>query len=663
MGRWVSLAAACIVVGAGSTAGVVASAHSVRVNPVPGAISPVGPPLPQRGVPSPTASAGGRGGTLTVDAHGILVAERFAGALVRADRDGRPVARLALHGGLGELVSGGTGRVFVADRQADRVVHVDSSSADALVELGGVDIAEPYGLAVTPDGGTLLVTSIADHALVAIDTATLHEKWRADLAAEPRGVAVSPDGERAVVGFLSSGALAIVDLAAAGERVAWRSLDPRDPVEIEEEEGWEEDEMIKVAVVREARSRFDVPTNTGQRRARNVFGVAYVGHGLLVAPHQLSTSQMQRIPSADLRDSYGGGPQAVPAIVHRLAVLDVAGGAATTAAFSDLAVHQPRALAYDADRDTLFVGGYGDDRIVAVADVSQPAPYVAWRAELSGNDRTRPDTCAIDGLAVDGEHLWVHCESTRRVFRLAPAQFDLDDKEWLREKAGVLAGPQLAESLRTPQVERGAELFRRGGDWRLSDSGVMACASCHPDGRQDGLSWRLGKSILQTPMLGGRVVGTAPYKWDGQDANLATSFRHTIERLGGSEFSAPSRSELDDLAAYVESLPAPHPPTVRDADAVARGRALFGGGLDCATCHDGDQLTDGQQYPLQSRGLDTTDTPSLRGVAHTAPYYHDGSAHDLYALLTDKGSVHDMAELDGLSAAQVADLTAYLRTL
>jgi cytochrome c peroxidase len=102
---------------------------------------------------------------------------------------------------------------------------------------------------------------------------------------------------------------------------------------------------------------------------------------------------------------------------------------------------------------------------------------------------------------------------------------------------------------------------------------------------------------------------------------------------------------------------------VHDADAVARGKKLFEGDLDCATCHDGASFTDGQQYPLQARGLDTTDTPSLVGVAHTAPYYHDGSAHDLHALLTDKGSVHDMAELSGLAPADVADLTAFLRTL
>jgi cytochrome c peroxidase len=90
---------------------------------------------------------------------------------------------------------------------------------------------------------------------------------------------------------------------------------------------------------------------------------------------------------------------------------------------------------------------------------------------------------------------------------------------------------------------------------------------------------------------------------------------------------------------------------------------LFHGTLDCGTCHAGDTYTDGAQYPFDSRGLDTTDTPSLVGVAHTAPYYHDGSAKDLHALLTDRGNVHDMADVSGLTGAQIDDLTAYLRSL
>ena len=639
-----------------------AAAHQVKAHRSGEALRFEGESVGRRQVPQAGPHVGSHGSTVMVDAHGLLVAERNAGALVRADAQGQPIASLQLHEGVAQIVHDGAGAIFVADRGGDRIIRVDAPDARTLRIADEAPLLDPHGLALTPDGRSLLVTSVADHALVAFDAQSLKELWRAKLAPEPRGVAISADGTQAVVGFLSSGSLAVVDLSKDHHPVAWRSLNPRDHVGIEQEELWEE-EVIDVAVVREARSRFQVPTDSGRRQARNAFAVAYVGHDLIAAPHQLSTSQMKRIPSPELQDSYGGGPQNVPPIVHRLAMLEQAEGRATSTGFAHLDVHQPRAVAYDPEGDTLYVAGYGDDRIAAVGDVSSPAPYLAWVTELSGGSEEKPDQCGVDGLSLDGDSLWVHCELTRRLIRLQPERFALDDKPWVREKDGVLVGPELAASLRAPEVERGAELFRRGRDWRISSSGVMACASCHPEGRQDGLSWRLGHAIVQTPMLAGRVEGTAPYKWSGSDADLQASFRHTIERLGGATEWGLSGRDVDDLAAYVRSLPAPRTPSITDEVAVARGQKLFHDELDCSACHSGERLTDGSQYPLASRGLEETDTPSLIGLAHTAPYYHDGSALDLEALLTDRGNVHDMSDMTSLSPTQVQDLAAYLRTL
>ena len=654
MRRWVFVAAVSSMLVAGLAFQLAASAHPFRAN-AGGKIAGFGRTVGVVGTPAAVPHVGSSGSTVIVDAHGVLVAERNAGKLVRAGADGRPTASLELSEGVAQIVHDGKGLTFVADRGANRVVRIDPGS---LAIEGEVAIGEPYGLALSPDGKTLFVTSITEHQLVAVDTTTLKVSWSVTLAPEPRPVAVSADGKEATVGFLSSGALAVVDIAGAGERIHWRPLNPRDHVEIDKEEDEWGEGMVEVATIREARSRFQVPTGTGRRHGRNVFGLAYLGHGQIAAPHQRSTPQMKRIPSAEMQDSYGGGPEQVPAIVHELAVVAAPGTLQPKTAFTELLTHQPRAVTYDPQRDTLYVAGYGDDTIAAIAEVSQPAPYLAWVVDASGNGK-----CGPDGLVVDGEHLWMHCELTRNLVRFTPDELDLDDSEWVREKQGVHTGPELAASLRSDLVEKGAELFRRGEDSRISDMGVMACASCHPEGRQDGLSWRLGQSILQTPMLAGRVQGTAPYKWNGEDKSLQASFKHTIERLGGSEWSTLSSRELDALEAYVTSLQAPASPKVTDKAAVARGQALFTGDLDCIACHNGDKLTDGSQYPLASRGLDVTDTPSLVGLAHTAPYYHDGSAGDLYTLLTDKGNVHDMADLSGLKPNEIADLTAYLRSL
>ena len=61
--------------------------------------------------------------------------------------------------------------------------------------------------------------------------------------------------------------------------------------------------------------------------------------------------------------------------------------------------------------------------------------------------------------------------------------------------------------------------------------------------------------------------------------------------------------------------------------------------------------------------LDAVDTPSLVGVAQSAPYYHDGSAATLRALLHGRASVHGMGRTSHLGEAEIDDLVAYLETL
>lgn len=608
--------------------------------------------------PAQTAHEGSHGGVMIVDAHGLLVVERSAGKLIRANREGQPIAELSLTPGLGEIVHDGAGNVFVADRAAGRVIRVAPGDATGkgLAERTAIELGEPHGLALTPDGATLLITDVSEHQLVAVDSETLTVRWRVTLEPEPRGVAVSRDGSIAAVGFLSSGSIAYVELDSAGERVSWRALDPRDHVEITQEpDHW--GGMVTVARLKEQRSKHQVPVETGRRYARNFYALAFVGHDMLVAPHQLATPQLERVPDLDRQDTYGGGAESIPPLVHQLAIVARPGELDSRARYIELDLHQPKALAYDLERDTLYVAGFGDDRVAAIADVTQQMPYVDWVARV-GNGTS----CGVDGLALDVASeagkppaLWIHCEFRRQLLRLDPGDpATRDDDSWLH-------GAELAASARSEQVERGAELFRRGGDWAISSKGMMACNNCHPEGRADGLTWRLGDSILQTPILAGRVGGTKPYKWDGQDVILQHSLRHTMQRLGGSEFDPLSDSEVDAMIAYIESLPPPRPRKPKDPEAVARGRAVFDAEA-CSGCHAGPKLADGAQHPLDTT-LAQVDTPSLLGLSHSRPYYHDGSADDLWTLLTDRGTIHQMADTSKLSDQQLRDLEAYLESL
>ena len=613
--------------------------------------------LPLGSAQPPTSSphAGSHGGTIAVDSHGVLTLDRELGQLVRSDREGQVRARFDLQAGAGELVHNpAESVVYVADRRANRVLRL-RAGADSFERLDGAALLEPHGLALSPDGSVLYATSVANHELVAFDTATMMPRWRLPLAHEPRGVAVSADGSEAMLGFLTSGLLARVSLGSS-PNIDYVSLDPAQALEADPfggRGGFGFGRGGEVRVTGALNNTDGLPSladtkDVGLRFARNTYAVAYIGDGLAVAPHQLSTPH---VPSAGFEDTgtYGGGGGFLAPILHRMAMISSEDTLAPSLVFAEIGVHQPRALAYDGPSDTLFVAGYGNDQIMAIAHVSQSSIYHEWTTTVG----SEAGACAPDGLAVDGGLLFVHCELDRSLQRI-----DLS-----RADAGTLFAQRLVElgpSPRSAEAQRGAELFRRGQDGRISVGGFMACASCHPEGRTDGLSWRIEGHNLQTPLLSGRLMGTHPFKWDGKDKDLPTSLGNTVGRLGGSGLSP---SDVEDLQAFLTSLPAPVAPSATDPSALARGKALFESDESaCGACHEGTQLADGVQHELNTN-IGKVDTPSLIGLAHSAPYYHDGSAQTLYALLTDRGSIHDMGSTAHLDAEQIDDLITYLESL
>ncbi len=640
--------------------GTIAAGMSIRAQPNDSTRTRAPAPAPETPAePTPDRAApagpfvGAHGSTLIQDQHGLLVVEADPGVLVRATRDnGAPIASLKLSPGAAQVVHDGKGMVFVSDRQAHRVVRVAAGDAEGkgLAELAAATVREPFGLALTPDGKTLLVTSVADHRLVALSTERLEQRWSIELAPEPRPVAVSADGRHAAVGFLSLGAVAIIDLTSHEHTVRWQPLDPADHVDVEVDESEDfmyekhrTDSRVEIRLI-ERRSRFRVPVETGRRYARNVRALAFDGAGSLFVAHQVAAPQIERVPSHGRGDIYGGGEAEVRPIEHWVSVIERPGELDAHRVHTTMGPSQAFALTVaPGDASGVFVGGLDD----AVQRLTV-SPDDQFDAHSPASPPTEP-RCGLDGLIVDGDGLWGHCRFTRTLVRLPTYA--------LGDHPGT-PGPELAPSARTDLVRAGEQLFH-SRRWEISGSG-LSCAGCHPDGRSDQLSWRLGPEILQTPILAGRVQGTAPYKWAGSDANLEASFRHTLERIGGSPEHL-DEADYAALVAYVESLDGPMAPAPAKPEAAARGRAVFEDEA-CDTCHSGPSFTDASQHELQTR-LARVDTPSLLGLAHSAPFFHDGSAQDLWALVTDKGSVHDMADLSRLSVSQRHDLVAYLEGL
>ena len=204
-------------------------------------------------------------------------------------------------------------------------------------------------------------------------------------------------------------------------------------------------------------------------------------------------------------------------------------------------------------------------------------------------------------------------------------------------------------------------MFDTGHDLFHKDAGAgLACASCHPEGRDDGHTWLFADlGLRRTQTLGGGLKGTEPFHWEGDMPDFGTLTREVMgERMRGPKLDqAYSGAMLD----WLDTVPAPAA-AGEDADAVARGRALFEDAVvGCAGCHSGAALTDNRSYDVGTGGI--LQVPSLRGIASRAPFMHDGCASVLEERFTDCGGGDEHGRTSHLDGDQIADLVSYMNAL
>lgn len=233
--------------------------------------------------------------------------------------------------------------------------------------------------------------------------------------------------------------------------------------------------------------------------------------------------------------------------------------------------------------------------------------------------------------------------------------------------------------LTEPKVRLGARLF---SERRLSGNGTIACASCHDrnhafaDGRAISIGIDGRRGTRSTPTLVNRGYGRT-FFWDGRAGTLeeqvlgpienptemGSELADVVQRLRrdpdyvrdfGSVFNEPvsANSIAQVLASYVRTITSGDAPFDRFADgerealstAAQRGLSIFRGKGRCSSCHVGPTFSDeafhntgvawnGRALVDEGRGAITGlevdrgafKTPTLREIARTAPYMHDGS--------------------------------------
>jgi len=596
------------------------------------------------------ADAAPRGGSVALDRSSLVayVADADNEALHRVDLVSGSVSTTNLGCAPAEVLLLADDRVAVSLRGCNEVRVLDLDAAgEGIVAARAEVAAEPWGLALGPRGA-LLVTSAYGHALTALDAESLAPRFSLPLPREPRGITVTPDGRRAFVAHAVGDALSVVDLDGGdgGEGPKVRALH---------------------ALGGSYRNRVD--TMIGARTKHPTSSLAYAAvlsasGSRLFVPHLVvqngeSTTQFISV-------GYGGVAIEEDTSVPTVAVLDVARertlGADARApqkdfvniaanAFASAAVPPAGSTARQARAaavldDALFVASFGTNELVELDARSLDPALAERRVYPVGAGPSGVDVDPATAIAV----VWNQGSHDLSVVSLGSGVVDT---------LPVAADPLRAE------LARGRELFHAERDHRISRDG-RACASCHPEGREDGIVWRLGDGPRQTMALAGRV-SDGPFGWHGIHGKLEDNIRETITRLGGSGLPA---EDLAALASYLrEGLPVPvrGGPSPGEETLVARGRELFTSEkVGCNGCHGLDHGTSdravhdvGSRAKGESRGAFRT--PPLAMLEASAPYFHDGRYPTLEAMLDD--NLDRMGQTSGLSTDDRAALLAFLRTL
>lgn len=248
---------------------------------------------------------------------------------------------------------------------------------------------------------------------------------------------------------------------------------------------------------------------------------------------------------------------------------------------------------------------------------------------------------------------------------------------------GLPAVPHPADNPSTPEkLALGRQLYF---DKRLSQDNTVACATCHDPAK--GYSHGTSVSEGVGGQKGGRnsptVINAAYSKvqfWDGraktledqalgpianpiemnlpiaeaiQRLNSIEGYRTQFRAIFGSDATPETLAKV--IACYERSILSGDAPydrfkagdTSALSEAAQRGMKLFFGKANCSACHSGPSFTDSGFHNIGVAGSDVGrnavsklagdvgafKTPTLREIARTAPYMHDGSMATLQEVM------------------------------
>ncbi|TNE88162.1 MAG: c-type cytochrome [Deltaproteobacteria bacterium] len=568
-------------------------------------------------------------------------------AVSKVDVGGEPT-RIARHGD----------RVFATLRQEGSLAVLRDTGngleLESTVPLG----AEPYGV-VTHEDGRVFVALSMENEVVGLDAETLEIFGRWEVPNEPRWLAISA-GDTVFVGCQKAGGIYQIDVS----RDEVISLEP--PLTKARNATREVNLTTRVtgdpAVSPDGRFLL-VPVLEVDNETSAIESAA-AGNNAYYAPVTAGVGRFN--PGAAVFGLDGNGR-----VQRSLSVLHAVSAIQGPSEFDPIVVRSfISSITVSPDGKDFLMPMEGSRTVVSLTRGETDMGNTLSTTAFIDHDEFRlrgftspPRATATTGngprsvVYVDADTKVVHNWLDRSV---VPFQGEFSYGNTGEDGGHIGSGVRVEESRLSPEVEAGRLAFHTARDSEMQASGSgVSCATCHFDSREDGLSWPLEGGARQTPTLVGTVSDTAPITWAGGVASVADEVQlTTVGRMGG---GGASQLTADNVAAYVDWTRQPEPSWKLDRDAVVRGEEIFNRPeVGCAECHPAPAYTDGQSHAVL--GGTSVDTPTLRGIASSGPYFHDGSRGTLEEVMST-AVTGSMGDASMLSEEQLADLTSFVKSL
>nr|WP_307257625.1 beta-propeller fold lactonase family protein [Oikeobacillus pervagus] len=362
-------------------------------------------------------------------------------------------------------------------------------------------------------------------------------------------------------------------------------------------------------------------------------------------------------------------------------------------------VSNPADIVFQSDGNKAYVVMSGSEDLV-VFDLKRGGNAVQILRRIEGNN---PRGAVI---SPDDQMIYVHNAMSHDIATIDTG----GDSSYARVKNAGDNMKLIKKDPLSPLVREGKTIFYSANSEEfatdITGNNWMSCVSCHSDGELNGLTLTTPKGPRNLPS-NVLTTETGLFMWDGSRDDF-TDYLITVQTEMGGMMKYKQNEPLpkdvqhmyDAMFAFLKepsSFPVPKSPYRENgklSQVALEGKELFEGKGNCLSCHGGSMFTDsvkavGKDHKLTTDRTDflhdigtassldqpsdgdgraqftnprdgkSFDTPTLRGVWATAPYFHDGSAKTIEETIER----HQYESAPNLTKGEIAKIAEYVRSI